>query len=237
MLQVKDLHVHYGGIKALRGISIDVPKNKIVTLIGANGAGKSTTLRSIIGLVKNASGKVIYDGKDITNMKTKDIVKNGIVLVPEGRRVFPDLTVEENLILGAYIRNDKTEIKKDINWVYELFPILKERTWQLAGTLSGGEQQMLAVSRALMTKPKLLMMDEPSLGLAPLIVKDIFEIIKEIHKQGVTILLIEQNANAALSIADIGYVLETGNITLKGTGKELLSDENVIKAYLGEKAV
>jgi len=217
MLQVKDLHVNYGGIKALRGINIDVPKNKIVTLIGANGAGKSTTLRTIIGLVKSASGKITYDGKDITCMKTKDIVKKGVVLVPEGRRVFPDLTVEENLTLGAYIRKNKSEIKKDINWVYELFPILKERTWQLAGTLSGGEQQMLAVSRALMSRPKLLMMDEPSLGLAPLIVKDIFDIIKEIHRQGVTILLIEQNANAALSIADI--------------------NENVIKAYLGEKAV
>ncbi len=237
MLEVRDLHVHYGGIKALRGISIDVPKNKIVTLIGANGAGKSTTLRSIIGLVKSASGKVTYDGQDITGMKTKDIVKKGIVLVPEGRRVFSDLTVEENLILGAYARNDRNEIKKDMNWVYELFPILKERYWQQAGTLSGGEQQMLAVSRALMSRPKLLMMDEPSLGLAPLIVKNIFDIIKQIHNEGVTILLIEQNAKAALQIADYGYVLETGNITIKGTGGELMTNDNIKKAYLGEAAV
>lgn len=234
MLKIRNLCVNYGGIKALRGISIDVPENKIVTLIGANGAGKSTTLRSIVGLVKTASGKIIYDSEDITNKKTKDIVEKGIVLVPEGRRVFPNLTVEENLILGAYRIKDKKKIKKDMKWIYELFPRLKDRVWQKAGTMSGGEQQMLAVGRALMTNPKLLMMDEPSLGLAPLIVKDIFEIIKEIHRQGVTILLIEQNAKAALEVADYGYVLETGTIVLEGEGKELLNNDEVKKAYLGE---
>ncbi|MCG8540966.1 MAG: ABC transporter ATP-binding protein [Clostridia bacterium] len=234
MLKIRDLNVHYGGIHALKGISIDVPENKIVTLIGANGAGKSTTLRSIIGLVKSSSGSVVYDGQTVTNKRTKDIVSKGVVLVPEGRRVFPNLTVEENLILGAYIRKDKEAIKRDMEWVYQLFPRLKERVWQKAGTMSGGEQQMLAVARALMTKPKLLMMDEPSLGLAPLIVKDIFGIIKEIHKEGVTILLIEQNAKAALEIADYGYVLETGSIVLEGEGKHLLSNDEVQKAYLGE---
>ncbi len=234
MLQIKDLNVYYGGIHALRGTNLHVEKNKIVTLVGANGAGKSTTLRSIIGLVKNSSGKVIYNGKDITNQKTRDIVSQGIVMVPEGRRVFSNLTVKENLILGAYIRKDKNKIQKDIEWVYNLFPRLKEREWQKAGTMSGGEQQMLAVGRALMTRPKLLMMDEPSLGLAPLIVKDIFDIIKQIHKEGVTILLIEQNAKAALEIADYGYVIETGEIVLEGKGKELLNNDDVQKAYLGE---
>lgn len=234
MLQIQKLNVHYGGIHALRGIDFTVEKNKIVSLIGANGAGKSTTLRSIMGLVKNSQGEILYNSKSILNKKTRDIVSQGIVMVPEGRRVFSNLTVEENLILGAYIRKDKKEIKKDMEWVYELFPRLKERTWQKAGTMSGGEQQMLAVGRALMTKPKLLMMDEPSLGLAPLIVKDIFNIIRQIHQQGVTILLIEQNAKAALEIADYGYVVETGNIVLEGKGKELLSSEEVKKAYLGE---
>lgn len=233
MLKIENLRVNYGGIKALRGINMEIPKNKIVSLVGANGAGKSTTLRAIIGLVKSASGKIIYDGQDITDMETKDIVKNGLVLVPEGRRVFSDLTVDENLMLGAYARDDKIEIKKDMARMKEFFPILKQRNWQLAGTLSGGEQQMLAVSRALMSRPKLLMMDEPSLGLAPLIVKNIFEIIKEIHKQGVTILLVEQNANAALRVADNAYVLEIGKITLEGTGKELLLNDDVKKAYLG----
>lgn len=233
MLKIENLRVNYGGIKALRGINMEIPKNKIVSLVGANGAGKSTTLRAIIGLVKSASGKIIYDGQDITDMETKDIVKNGLVLVPEGRRVFSDLTVDENLMLGAYARDDKIEIKKDMARMKEFFPILKQRNWQLAGTLSGGEQQMLAVSRALMSRPKLLMMDEPSLGLAPLIVKNIFEIIKEIHKQGVTILLVEQNANAALRVADNAYVIEIGKITLEGTGKELLSNDDVKKAYLG----
>ncbi|MDK2919592.1 MAG: branched-chain amino acid transport system ATP-binding protein [Candidatus Petromonas sp.] len=234
MLKIRDLNVHYGGIHALRGISIDVPENKIVTLIGANGAGKSTTLRSIMGLVKSSSGEVVYNGENILNKRTRDIVSKGIVMVPEGRRVFPNLNVEENLILGAYIRKDKEAIKKDMNFVYELFPRLKERKWQKAGTMSGGEQQMLAVGRALMTKPKLLLMDEPSLGLAPLIVKDIFQIIKEIHKDGVTILLVEQNAKAALEIADYGYVLETGTIVLEGKGKDLLNNDDVQRAYLGE---
>lgn len=234
MLVIKDLNVHYGGIHALKGVNIHVPEGKIVTLIGANGAGKSTTLRSIMRIVKNSSGDVVYNGESLVDKKTTDVVKNGIVLVPEGRRVFPNLTVKENLILGAYLRNDKAEVKRDMEWVYELFPRLKEREWQSAGTLSGGEQQMLAVGRGLMTKPKLMMMDEPSLGLAPLIVKDIFNIIKEIHKEGVTILLIEQNAKAALEIADYGYVLETGRIVLEGPGQELLVNEDVKNAYLGE---
>ncbi|HHT49885.1 MAG TPA: ABC transporter ATP-binding protein [Eubacteriaceae bacterium] len=234
MLIINDLNVHYGGIHALRGISIDVPDNKIVSLIGANGAGKSTTLRSIMGIVKSTSGEIIYKDNDISKSKTKDIVEHGLALVPEGRRIFPDLTVVENLTLGAYWRKDKQGIQKDMNWVFELFPILKEREWQKAGTMSGGEQQMLAVGRALMTKPQLLAMDEPSLGLAPLIVKDIFNIIKEIHSQGVTILLVEQNAKAALEISDYGYVLETGSVALEGEGKKLLNDDQVRKAYLGE---
>lgn len=234
MLTIKNLHVSYGGIKALSGINIDIEENKIVTLIGANGAGKSSTLRAIMNLVKKEDGKVEYDGDDLTNLKTMDIVKKGIALSPEGRRVFANLTVEENLILGAYTRRDAAEIKKDINKVYNLFPRLKERSWQKAGTLSGGEQQMLAVGRALMIRPKVLMLDEPSLGLAPLLVKDIFDIIKEIHRQGNTILLVEQNAKKALEIADYAYVLETGSLVLEGPGQELLSDEKVKTAYLGE---
>jgi branched-chain amino acid transport system ATP-binding protein len=236
VLKVDNLCVSYGGIEALKGISLEVPEGKIVTLIGANGAGKSTTLRSIMGLVKPKSGSITYKGKNLLTVKTKDMVKDGITLVPEGRRIFPNLTVLENLKIGAFSRKDNKSIKEDMEWVFTLFPRLKERTWQLAGTLSGGEQQMLAVGRALMSRPKLLMMDEPSLGLAPLIVKEIFSIIEEIHKQGVTILLIEQNANAALHIADIGYVLETGTIKLKGPGKELLTNDEVKKAYLGETA-
>lgn len=234
MLEIKDLQVHYGGIHALRGISLNVDDGKIISLIGANGAGKSTTLKAIMSLTQKTSGSVIYDGKDMTNAKTKDIVKSGIILTPEGRRVFPDLTVDENIALGAYTRKDKAEIAKDRKWVFELFPRLEERKWQAAGTLSGGEQQMLAVGRSIMGRPKLLMMDEPSLGLAPLIVKDIFSIIKEINKAGVNVLLIEQNAKAALEIADYGYVMETGVITLSGTGKELLVNDQVRKAYLGE---
>lgn len=234
MLTIKNLHVSYGGIKALSGINIDIEENKIVTLIGANGAGKSSTLRAIMNLVKKEDGKVEYDCDDLTNLKTMDIVKKGIALSPEGRRVFANLTVEENLILGAYTRRDAAEIKKDINKVYNLFPRLKERSWQKAGTLSGGEQQMLAVGRALMIRPKVLMLDEPSLGLAPLLVKDIFDIIKEIHRQGNTILLVEQNAKKALEIADYAYVLETGSLVLEGPGQELLSDEKVKTAYLGE---
>lgn len=234
MLKIRNLNVHYGGIHALRGIDMDIPENKIVTLIGANGAGKSTTLRSIMGLTKISEGSIQYNGEELTRHKTKDIVEKGIVLVPEGRRVFPNLTVEENLILGAYCRKDKEGIKKDMDWVYGLFPRLKERLWQKAGTMSGGEQQMLAVGRGLMSKPKILMMDEPSLGLAPLLVKEIFNIIKEIHRQGMTILLIEQNAKAALEIADYGYVLETGAIVLEGKGKDLLTNDEVKNAYLGD---
>lgn len=236
MLNIDNLVVSYGGIEALKGISLEVEEGKIVSLVGANGAGKSTMLRAIMGLVKPKSGSIKYNNKDLLSVKTKDMVNNGIVLVPEGRRVFSNLTVLENLKIGAFTRKDEKGIKEDIEWVYSLFPRLKERSWQLAGTLSGGEQQMLAVGRALMSRPKLLMMDEPSLGLAPLVVKDIFNIIKEIHKQGVTILLIEQNANAALHIADIGYVIETGRITLKGSGKDLLQNEEVKAAYLGQSA-
>jgi len=234
MLEIKDLQVHYGGIHALRGISLNVEDGKIISLIGANGAGKSTTLKAIMGLVPKTTGTVLYDGKDITNEKTKEIVKNGLILTPEGRRVFPDLTVDENIALGAYTRKDKAGVAKDRKWVFELFPRLEERKWQVAGTLSGGEQQMLAVGRSLMGRPKLLMMDEPSLGLAPLIVKNIFSIIREINQAGVNVLLIEQNAKAALEISDYGYVMETGVITLSGTGKELLVNDQVRKAYLGE---
>ncbi len=234
MLEIHNLSVHYGGIHALQGIDIEVPEGKIVTLIGANGAGKSTTLRSIVGLVKTSGGSVKWNGETLTGLATKDIVSKGVVLVPEGRRIFPNLTVEENLKLGAYGRKDKAGIAADETRVFELFPRLKERIRQKGGTLSGGEQQMLAVARALMTKPRLLMMDEPSLGLAPLFVKMIFEIIRAINKEGTTVLLIEQNAKAALEIADYGYVLETGRIILQGKGRELLADDGVRKAYLGE---
>lgn len=231
MLEIKNLHVNYGGISAVKGIDISVPEKSIVTLIGANGAGKSTTLRTIAGLVKPKSGEITFQGENIIGKDTIDIVAKGITLVPEGRRVFANLTVLENLKIGAYLQ--KSSIEEGIKEVYDLFPRLKERSWQLAGTLSGGEQQMLAVGRALMAKPKLIMMDEPSLGLAPLIVNGIFEIIKEINKLGTTILLIEQNANKALKVADYGYVLETGNITMQGKGMELLQDEKVKDAYLG----
>lgn len=235
MLKVNDLVVSYGGIEALKGISLEVPDSKIVTLIGANGAGKSTLLRSIIGLVKPDSGSITYGEKQLIGLNSQQIVENGITLVPEGRRVFPNLTVLENLQIGAYLRNDKEGIAEDIRWIYDLFPRLEERSWQMAGTLSGGEQQMLAVGRALMSRPKVLMMDEPSLGLAPLIIKDIFNIIQEINRQGMTILLIEQNANMALKIADIAYVLETGRITMTGSGKELLENPEIKAAYLGKK--
>lgn len=231
MLKIENLAVNYGGIEAVKGISFEVPEKSIVTLIGANGAGKSTTLRTIAGLVPVKSGKITFFGNDITGKRSNDIVRSGITLVPEGRRVFPDLTVVENIKIGAYLRHD--DLSEDIRWVYDLFPRLKERSWQQAGTLSGGEQQMLAVARALMSHPKLMMMDEPSLGLAPIIVKGIFDIIKEVNKQGVTVLLIEQNANMALKTADRGYVLETGSITLSGTGAELLANDAVKKAYLG----
>ena len=235
MLKIENLKVAYGGIQALRGISLEVPDGKIVTLIGANGAGKSTTLRTITGLVRAASGFIQWNGSELTGQSIDHIISEGIALSPEGRRVFADLTVLENLKIGAYLRKDKAEIEKDLAWVYELFPRLKERSWQLAGTLSGGEQQMLAVGRALMSRPKLMMLDEPSLGLAPLVVQDIFKIIQEINRQGVTVLLVEQNANMALKIADLAYVLETGNITLSGTGAELLADEKVREAYLGKR--
>ena len=234
MLKIENLHVAYGGIQALRGISLEVPDGKIVPLIGANGAGKSTTLRAISGLVKAASGSISWNGEELLGKPIDKIVTSGIAMRPEGRRVFPDRTVLENLKIGAYLRKDKAEIEKDIQWGYSLFPRLEERHWQLAGTLSGGEQQMLAVGRALMSRPKLMMLDEPSLGLAPLVVQDIFSIIREINRQGVTVLLVEQNANMALKIADQAYVLETGNITMSGTGAELLVNEKVREAYLGK---
>ena len=233
MLAIRDLHVYYGGIHALNGISLDVPDGQIVSLIGANGAGKSTTLKAIMGLVNKAEGNVYWDSTDITVMKTKDIVGAGLILCPEGRRIFPDLTVEENLSAGAYLRKDKDGIAKDRAWVYSLFPRLQERTWQLGATLSGGEQQMLAVGRALMAKPMLIMMDEPSLGLAPIVVRGIFEIIREINRQGITVLLIEQNANMALKIADWAYVMQTGSILMQGPGEELAANEEVKAAYLG----
>ena len=231
ILSVKDLQVNYGGIEAVKGISFDVPAGDIVTLIGANGAGKSTTLKAIAGLVKPHSGSIVFEGTNIIGKDSSDIVAKGVTLVPEGRRVFSNMTVLENIRIGAYLRKDNLD--GDIAWVYDLFPRLKERAWQLAGTLSGGEQQMLAVARALMSRPKVLMMDEPSLGLAPLVVKGIFDIIREINRQGVTVLLIEQNANMALKTADYAYVLETGRIGLSGTGAELLANEDVKKAYLG----
>ena len=232
ILSVRDLQVNYGGIEAVKQISFDVSQGSIVTLIGANGAGKSTTLKAIAGLVKVKSGSIEFMGENLVGKDTTEIVSKGITLVPEGRRVFADLSVLENIKIGAYLRND--DLTDDINWVYDLFPRLKERSWQLAGTLSGGEQQMLAVARALMSRPKIIMMDEPSLGLAPIIVKGIFDIIKEINKQGTTVLLIEQNANMALKTADYAYVLETGKITLSGKGSELLVNEEVKKAYLGK---
>ena len=235
MLKIENLHVSYGGIQALRGINMQVRDGEIATLIGANGAGKSTTLRTISGLVKASSGSVQWNGEELLGKSIDKIIGSGIALSPEGRRVFPDMTVLDNLKIGAYLRKDKDGIEKDIQWVYDLFPRLKERSWQLAGTLSGGEQQMLAVGRALMSRPKLLMMDEPSLGLAPLVVQGIFDIIRTINEQGVTVLLIEQNANMALKIADYAYVLETGNITKFGTGAELLADESIKEAYLGKK--
>jgi len=236
MLKVKDLKVNYGGFEALKGISFDVEQGQIVTLIGANGAGKSTTLRAISGLVKTASGAINFMGRDIIPFNAQQVVAEGIAMVPEGRRVFDNLTVKENLKIGAYLRKDKDEIESGIEDIYQRFPRLKEREWQLAGTLSGGEQQMLAVGRAMMARPKLLMMDEPSLGLAPLVVRDIFAIIRELKAEGITILLIEQNANAALRCADQAYVLETGRITMSGTGEALLADQRVRDAYLGSTA-
>ncbi len=236
MLQIDNLQVSYGGIKALRGINLVVEQNEVVTLIGANGAGKSSTLRAISGLVPPKGGKITYEGEDITRMDAQQVVERGLVMVPEGRRVFPNLTVEENLKIGAYLEKDHAKVRQRMEYTYESFPRLRERHWQPAGTLSGGEQQMLAVGRALMAGPKLLMMDEPSLGLAPLIVRDIFAIIKQLAAEGMTILLIEQNANAALRAAHRGYVMETGSIILSGTGAELLSNQAVRDAYLGQSA-
>lgn len=234
ILRIENLKVNYGGIEAVKGIDVHVAEGEIVTLIGANGAGKSTTLRTISGLVKPREGRILFQDEEITGHDPSQIVGKGITMVPEGRRIFPDMTVKENLRIGAYLRND--DLTKDYEEVYALFPRLKEREWQAGGTLSGGEQQMLAVGRALMARPKLMMLDEPSLGLAPLVVKDIFEIIKRINLQGVTILLIEQNANMALQIAHHAYVLETGRVTMGGTGAELLKDERIREAYLGAGA-
>ncbi|MDD4689550.1 MAG: ABC transporter ATP-binding protein [Eubacteriales bacterium] len=233
MLEVKDINVHFGVIHALKGISLKVNDGEIVTLIGANGAGKTTTLRTISGLKKVTSGSVIHDGVDITNLSAQDRVKRGIIQVPEGRRVFPTMTVLENLELGAYLRRDKAGINNDLKMVYERFPILSDRKKQMAGTLSGGEQQMLAMGRALMSRPKILFLDEPSMGLAPLLVQEIFSIIKDINKTGTTIFLVEQNAAMALQIAHQAYVMETGTIVLSGTGKELMQSDGIKKAYLG----
>ncbi|HQA31261.1 MAG TPA: ABC transporter ATP-binding protein [Propioniciclava tarda] len=232
MLTVKDLNVHYGGIHALKGIDLNVEQGQIVSLIGANGAGKSTSLNAIMNLIKY-TGSVSYKGKDVKSTKTMDLVKAGLTLAPEGRRIFPNLTVIENLTLGAYARKGP-EVAKDMDWVFELFPRMEERRTQKGGTLSGGEQQMLAIGRALMSRPELMMLDEPSLGLAPLVVKDIFKIIRTIHDSGVTVLLIEQNAKAALEVADHAYVLEVGKVVLEGPGRDLLKDPRVQSAYLGE---
>ncbi|MCR5303983.1 MAG: ABC transporter ATP-binding protein [Lachnospiraceae bacterium] len=231
MLHIDGLEVSYGGIEAVRGITFDVNRGEIVTLIGANGAGKSSTLRAISGLVKPKAGRIIFEGEDIAGSDSTAIVKKGLMMVPEGRRIFPNLTVLENLKIGAYLRKD--DLEKDIEMVYGYFPRLKERSWQAGGTLSGGEQQMLAVGRALMGRPELLMMDEPSLGLAPIVVRDIFDIIRKIHEDGTTVLLIEQNANMALHVADRAYVIENGRIAMTGSGRELLEDDKVKAAYLG----
>jgi branched-chain amino acid transport system ATP-binding protein len=233
MLKVQDLHVYYGGIHALKGISLEVPKGKVVTLIGCNGAGKSSTLRAISGLIKNKKGRITYNGADLTSRDPVAIVKSGIVMSPEGRRIFPHLTVLENLRLGAYSRSDEAQIVKDIEWIFELFPKLRDRKDQKGGTLSGGEQQMLALGRALMSAAEVVMMDEPSLGLAPMLVKEVFDIIAAINRQGKTVLLVEQNAFAALKIADYAYVLEVGAIVLEGTGAQLIADDRVRSAYLG----
>ncbi|WIV11909.1 ABC transporter ATP-binding protein [Proteiniborus sp. MB09-C3] len=235
MLNVKNLEVYYGGIHALKGISFEVKQGQIVTLVGSNGAGKTTTLRAISNLVKS-KGSIEYNGQEISNMHSEKIVAQGLIHVPEGRKIFTALTVEENLSMGAYLRNDKQKIEEDLQYVYELFPRLKERAKQYGGTLSGGEQQMLAIGRAIMSAPKLLMLDEPSMGLAPIVVEEIFATIKELsQKTGLTVLLVEQNANTALKVADIGYVIETGKIVFSGNANELLHDDRVRKAYLGEE--
>ena len=234
MLRVEGLNVHYGGIHALKNVTLHVPEEKIVTLVGANGAGKSTLLRTVCGLVPATSGAIRYLGRPITGIASHRIAQEGIAMSPEGRRVFVNLSVHENLLMGAYSRSETKEIERDIDWIFEIFPRLLERRDQHAGTLSGGEQQMLALGRALMSRPKLLLLDEPSLGLAPLLIREVFRVISKIHEEGTTILLIEQNAMAALNVADYGYVVETGEIVLEGTGKDLLNDERVKKAYLGE---
>jgi branched-chain amino acid transport system ATP-binding protein len=233
MLAIENLHVYYGGIHALKGISLNVPEGQVVTLIGANGAGKSTTLRTICGFVSPKEGRILLEGQDIGAVKAPERVKLGIAMVPEGRRVFTNLTVYENLLMGAYLRNDEGGIKEDLERVYALFPVLAERRSQRALTLSGGEQQMLAVGRALMSRPKLLLMDEPSLGLAPMLVVNLYETISQIHDEGMTIMLVEQNARAALQLADYGYVLEVGNIVLDGPAEDLAQDEGVRRAYIG----
>ena len=233
MLKVEDIHVHYGGIHALKGLTLSIPEEKIVTLIGANGAGKSSLLRSISGLVKTSQGKITYKGTDITGMQPEEVVAQKIVLSPEGRRIFPHLSVKENLMLGAYTRSDKDGIAKDIEMVIDLFPRLRERITQKGGTLSGGEQQMLAVGRAIMSSPEVILLDEPSLGLAPKLIKEVFDIIQQVNREGKSVLLVEQNAFAALNISDYAYVLEVGSIVLEGTGKDLISDPEVKKAYLG----
>lgn len=232
ILEIKELRVSYGGINAVKGISFGVPEGKIITLVGSNGAGKSTVLRSVAGIVKPQSGSIVFDGEELIGLSADRIVAKGITLVPEGRRVFANLTVLENLKIGAFLRKDSLD--GSIKYVYELFPRLEERSWQLAGTLSGGEQQMLAVGRALMSKPRLIMMDEPSLGLAPLVVRDIFRIIDTVNKAGITVLLNEQNANMALKACDYGYVMETGSVIMEGDGETLLADERVREAYLGK---
>lgn len=233
LLEINNLHVYYGAIHALKGISLKVEEGQIVALIGANGAGKTTTLRTISGLLHPKEGSILYHGEPLHEMKAQSIVKAGISQVPEGRRILAPLTVMENLELGAFLRNDKDGIQKDLEAIFQSFPRLKERTFQQAGTLSGGEQQMLAMGRALMSRPKVLLLDEPSMGLSPIFVQEIFNIIRRINEQGTTVLLVEQNARMALSIADYAYVLETGTISLEGTGAELASSEEVQKAYLG----
>ena len=233
MLEVKDLVVSYGAIKALQGISFKVDEGEIISLIGSNGAGKTTTLHSISNLIKKVSGQILFEGEDITNLAADKIVKKGLIQVPEGRRVFANMSVKENLELGAYSRTDKAQIKTDLEWTFELFPRLKERMNQISGTLSGGEQQMLAMARALMSKPRLLLLDEPSMGLAPILVDEIFNIIQKISSSGTTILLVEQNAYKALSIANRAYILETGNVTKEGLAKDLINDNSIKAAYLG----
>ena len=233
LLEVNNLHTYYGNIKALRGVSFEVGQGEILSFIGANGAGKSTLMNTLSGVLKPKEGTIIFDGQDITRMSPRDRVKNGIILCPEGRQIFPKFTVEENLLMGAYTDKNRENIKKNYAKVFELFPQIADRQKQQAGTLSGGEQQMLAIGRALMANPKILMLDEPSLGLSPILVEQIFALIEEINRQGTTILLVEQNAMAALDISNRAYVLETGEITLHGTGAELLNNDTVIKSYLG----